>query len=235
MPLCEILSRRYDVVRVDIKPVAPVWRTSIMHVCYPWHEGFVTTTVAYIHKYAPALTVIDSTVMPGTTREIARLSGAAVVNSPVRGKHSRMAADILRYPKWLGGLDAASVRRARAHFAAVGMKTKVGSSPEATEIAKLLETTYFGVCIAWAQEVERFGRRFAVPYHEIDRFFAEITYFRQRYTPGFIGGHCVIPNTILLKRLFVSPFLEAILDSNRRKAQELGLGETRETLVLKAG
>ena len=36
------------------------------------------------------------------------------------------------------------------------MKTKLLSSPEATEIAKLTETTYFGLLIAWAQEVERY-------------------------------------------------------------------------------
>ncbi len=220
-PLRKILERRYPVVGVDIQPVAATWKTSIMHVCYPFHDGFVETTAEYIRKYSPEITVINSTVPPGTTRAIARRTGGVVINSPVRGKHARMVKDMARYPKWVGGLDSGAVRRVRAHFAGAGMKTRAASSPEASELAKLLETTYFGVCITWAQEVERFGRKVGVPYEEIDRFFAEIPYFQQRYTPGFIGGHCVIPNTRLLKRDFSSPFLDAILDSNERKQREL--------------
>ncbi len=224
-PLLQILEQRHPVVGVDIEPVAPAWKTSIMHICYPFHDGFVQTTADYIRKYAPEITVINSTVPPGTTREIGRITGARVVNSPVRGKHVRMVKDMRRYPKWVGGIDAAAVRRVRAHFAAAGLKTRAATSPEASELAKLLETTYFGLCIAWAQVIERFGRQFGVPYEEIDSFFAEIPYYQQRYTPGFIGGHCVIPNTRLLKRKFASLFLDAILESNERKQRELAEDE----------
>jgi len=44
---------------------------------------------------------------------------------------------------------------------------------------------------------------------------------RTRYSPGFIGGHCVIPNINLLRRIARSPLLDAVLDSNRRRADEL--------------
>lgn len=220
--LAELLSPHYRVVSVDLESVPCTWPVGVMHICYPYHDEFVRTTVDYINKYKPALTVINSTVLPGTTRSVALASGVPVVNSPVRGKHFRMVKDMVRYPKWFGGLEPAAVRRARSHFSAVGMQIRVASSPEAVELAKLLETTYFGLCIAWAQEVERFGRQVDVPYKEIDRFFAEIPYFQCRYFPGFIGGHCVIPNVHFLKRIFHSPFLDAILDSNERKRVELG-------------
>ena len=57
------------------------------------------------------------------------------------------------------------------------MKTKLLSSPEATEIAKLSETTYFGVLIAWAQEVERYCRKLGINYDEVVSFYDEIEFF----------------------------------------------------------
>jgi UDP-N-acetyl-D-mannosaminuronate dehydrogenase len=60
-----------------------------------------------------------------------------------------MQEEMLRYTKFIGALDPESGARATQHFDSVGMKTKVLGSPEATEIAKLTETTYFGVMIAW--------------------------------------------------------------------------------------
>ena len=53
-------------------------------------------------------------------------------------------------------------------------------------------------------------------------FFEEVDFLpRQRYFPGFIGGHCVIPNIKLLLQIAPSNALEAILDSNERRANEL--------------
>ena len=54
------------------------------------------------------------------------------------------------------------------------MKTKLLSSPEATEIAKLTETTYFGLLIAWAQEVERYCMKLGTNYDEVVSFYDEI-------------------------------------------------------------
>jgi hypothetical protein len=52
--------------------------------------------------------------------------------------------------------------------------------------------------------------------------FEEIEFLpRTRYFPGFIGGHCVIPNINLLQRVARSPLLQAVLDSNRKRAHEL--------------
>jgi UDP-N-acetyl-D-mannosaminuronate dehydrogenase len=41
------------------------------------------------------------------------------------------------------------------------------------------------------------------------------------FQPGFVGGHCVIPNTYLLEQVQPSPFIEAIRHSNDRKQDEL--------------
>ncbi len=139
-----------------------------MHICFPFRgQKFVAQVVEYIERYQPALTIINSTVAPGTSRRVAGESGAPVVNSPIRGKHARMQEEMLHYTKFIGALDPQSAARAVQHFQSVGIKTKVLSCPEASEVAKLTETTYFGLLIAWAQEVEGYCKALGADYDEV--------------------------------------------------------------------
>jgi len=39
--------------------------------------------------------------------------------------------------------------------------------------------------------------------------------------PGFIGGHCLIPNTELLLNVYDSEFLHLILKSNEKRKREI--------------
>jgi UDP-N-acetyl-D-mannosaminuronate dehydrogenase len=109
------------------------------------------------------------------------------------------------------------------------MKTKLLSSPEATEIAKLTETTYFGLLIAWAQEVERYCKELGANYDEVVSFYDEIKFFPPvKYFPGVIGGHCVMPNIAILLQKFPSGLLKAIEQSNELKQENLGPNGWRE-------
>jgi UDP-N-acetyl-D-mannosaminuronate dehydrogenase len=223
-PLLEIMKTRYETFGVDINQPASVSECDVMHICFPFQNGnFVGQVVEYIHQYRPGLTVINSTVAPGTTRRIAAASDTGVVNSPVRGKHARMQEEMLRYTKFIGALDPQSGQRAVQHFEKVGMKTKLLTSPEATEIAKLSETTYFGLLIAWAQEVERYCKTLGASYDEVVSFYDEIKFFPPvKYFPGVIGGHCVMPNIAILLQKFPSGLLQAIVQSNELKQKDLG-------------
>jgi UDP-N-acetyl-D-mannosaminuronate dehydrogenase len=224
-PLLEIVKSGYQTFGVDINQPAPVSECDVMHICFPFHDDtFVGQVLEYIHQYRPALTIINSTVAPGTTRRIAVESGTPVVNSPIRGKHARMQQEMLHYTKFIGALDSQSGQLAIEHFEKVGMKTKLLSSPEATEIAKLSETTYFGLLIAWAQEVERYCTNLGANYDEVVSFYDEITFFPPvKYLPGVIGGHCVMPNIAILRQQFPSGLLDAIVQSNTLKQKNLSL------------
>ena len=228
-PLRDVISKHHKTIGVDIAPPAePPGDIDVMHVCYPFEiDDFIGQTAKYIEQYHPRLTIINSTVSVGTTRAVAERTGANVVNSPVRGKHTRMTADLLRYDKFVGGIDTESAQRAARHFESVGMKTRVLSSPEATELAKLTETTYFGLIIAWAQEVERYCDELGVNYDEIVSIYEEIPFFPPaKYFPGVIGGHCVMSNIEILNRLNHSDILKAIESSNKQKAdREAGRGK----------
>jgi UDP-N-acetyl-D-mannosaminuronate dehydrogenase len=98
------------------------------------------------------------------------------------------------------------------------MSTRVVSTPEAAELAKLTETTYFGLLIAWAQEVERYCDLTGLDYDEIVSFYEEISFFPPvKYFPGVIAGHCVMSNVDILARLVDSDLLRAIRASNEKK------------------
>ncbi len=221
-PIFELASRHHQAVAVDVSPPAEkIDQVDVLHVCYPFAiRDFPGETARYIALYNPALTIINSTVAVGTTRRIAEQTGTVVVNSPVRGKHARMLDDLLKYTKFVGAIDRASGEQAAQHFKSIGMKTKILSSPEATELAKLTETTYFGLIIAWAQEVERYCDVWGEDYNEVASIYEEINYLPQvKYFPGIIGGHCVMPNIEILTRLVPSELLRAIQSSNVQKIE----------------
>lgn len=217
-PLLDILSTTYSCQGVDIEPVAATQPCSVMHVCYPFQiTDFVATTAAYTRKYSPELLVINSTVLPGTTRKIREATGIATVYSPVRGKHARMRADMLKYTKFVGGADPTEVTSAEEHFARAGFKTNRFASAEAGELAKLVETTWLGVMVGFAQEAERFAAEYGLSYEDLQIFISEVDFLPHHIVPGVIGGHCVMPNIALLKQKFRSEMLDAIEQSNARK------------------
>jgi UDP-N-acetyl-D-mannosaminuronate dehydrogenase len=220
-PLFQLISEHHEVFGMDISPVGRIDQVDVMHVCYPFQiKDFIGETARYIEYFRPAVTIINSTVSVGTTRAIAERTGASLVNSPVRGKHVRMLQDLQFYTKFVGAIDPATAERAAKHFESVGLKTKILSSPEATELAKLTETTYFGVMIAWAQELERYCDQSGQDYEEVISFYDEIKFFPPvKYFPGVIGGHCVMPNIRILSQFRQSVMLEAIQASNQMKIE----------------
>jgi UDP-N-acetyl-D-mannosaminuronate dehydrogenase len=222
--LAEVLERQRPILRHDIERREFGEPIGVMHICIPFvsRTQFEPLAIEYIRRFKPELTIINSTVLPGTTRSISEKTGTPVVYSPVRGKHVKMAKDLFHYFKFVAASEAGWADKAAAHFQEHGMKTRKLEKPETLEVAKLGETTYFGVIIAWAQEFNRYVERAGGDYEEATEFFEEVAFLpRQRYFPGFIGGHCVIPNINLLLQIDSAPLLEAVLDSNQRRAAEI--------------
>ena len=225
-PLRDLIAQTgADVLGVDAGPVempAP-GTVAVMHICIPFEiDDFVGQTAGYVDCLQPELTVINSTVGVGTTRAVHERTGARIVHSPIRGKHARMFEELTYYDKFIGPIDAEAGILAKQHFESVGMTTRMLSSPEASELAKLTETTYFGVLIAWAQEVERYCEAVGVDYDEVVAIYEQIGYLPPvTFSPGIIGGHCVMPNIEILKEIADTPLLQAVRWSNaRRTARE---------------
>jgi len=220
-PLFKILSHTYECIGVDLQPVRMAKKCSVLHLCFPYQiRDFAQTSCEYIAKYKPEYTVVNSTVAPGTTQAIAVRSGAYVAYSPVRGKHAKMEADMLRYRKFVGADEPKVVDAVIQHFSGAGFKTDRFRSSKAGELSKLLETTWLGVLVSWAQEVERLAEKYGATYDEVDAFIEEIDFLPHVF-PGTIGGHCVMPNIEILRAALQSDFLDNIVRGNELKANQL--------------
>jgi len=203
----------------------------VMHVCYPCTEPekFVQTTVNYIKKFKPKLTIIESTVAPGTTMKIYELTKSPVVNSPIRGMHKNletMKKDILFWSKYkyIGAPTKDLAIAAEKHFQKLGLKTKILKSPVETELAKLFETIYRAWMIACFQEMHRISRCFGADFNEVVDMIEDIhrvRFNKPLHYPDVIGGHCLIPNTELLLKSYGSEFLRLILESNEKRKEEI--------------
>jgi UDP-N-acetyl-D-mannosaminuronate dehydrogenase len=223
-PLLELVERAGHIaVGVDIEPTSlpAKGETDVLHVCFPFEiPDFVGEAARYADLLEPKLTIVNSTVAVGTTREVYIRVGRPIAYSPVRGKHAHMVEEMTKYKKYVGGIDEDAANAAAAHFEDLGMPTRIVSSPETAELAKLTETTYFGLLIAWAQEIERYCDLTGQDYDEVVSFYEEITFFPPvKYTPGVIGGHCVMPNIDILGKLVDSDLLSAVKSSNELKKQ----------------
>src|SRR5262245_35450308 len=125
-----------------------------------------------------------------------------LVFSPERVLTGRVFADLRRYPKLVGGVDEVSAERGVAFYEAVldfddrpDLTRANGvwdlGSAEASEMAKLAETTYRDVNIGLANQFARFAAT-----HGIDALKVIEASNSQPYShihrPGIaVGGHCI--------------------------------------------
>lgn len=200
-----------------------------MHICIPCRDktNFVATAASYTTKFKPELLVINSTVPPGTTNETQQSCKCLVAHSPFRGVHKsieHMKWEMKRWTKYVGGTDTKATEAASKHFEKMGLKVKTLKSCIETELAKLFETTYRAWMISCFQEMHRISRAFEADFDNIVDFLEDthrVRLDRPIMFPGYIGGHCLIPNTELLLQSFDSEFLKLILKSNQKRKEEL--------------
>ena len=232
-------SGKFDVYGVDInsetmkgiepRGTPPVGNIDVMHVCYPCadQQQFAKTTLDYISKFKPKLTIIESTVNPGTTQKVYELARVPMVHSPIRGMHKTletMKKDILYWRKFVGGTTSEAAEAAKRHFEKLGLRVTVLRSPVETELAKILDTTYKAWLIVCFQEMHRISRTLGADFDEIVEVIEDghrgildrpINY------PSVIGGHCLVQNTELLLRSYDSNLLKLILESNEKRKEEV--------------
>lgn len=206
----------------------------ILHICIPWSERFVKTVIKEIKKIKPKLTIIHSTVAPGTTKKVVlglpEKLGKMVVHSPVRGDHPRLHKGLRTFVKYVGADNKKAGNLAKKHLDSLRIKTKVFYPSVTTEIGKLLDTTYYGVCIAWHGEMKKLCDKYGVDFENA------VTDFNRTYKDGYsrfgrpnvirpiltppkegIGGHCVIPNADILKKYFKSEGIDLVLKYKPKK------------------
>jgi UDP-N-acetyl-D-mannosaminuronate dehydrogenase len=204
-------------------------KVDTLQVCLPCNnsEKFTEIIKGYVEQYTPKLTIINSTVPPGTTLKVAASCRCLVVHSPARGVHinaEHMVWEMKRWTKYVGGADDAASKAAKTHFEQMGLKVKALKSCRETELAKLFETIYRAWMITCFQEMHRISRSFDADFDEAVDFIEDThkeRFDRPVMFPGVIGGHCLIPNTELLLKSYDSELLRLILKSNEKRKEEI--------------
>lgn len=212
-------------------------KVDIIHICLSCtdQKEFAKITADYIKQFRPRLTVINSTVRPGTTMAVHNSStNCLVAHSPIRGVHQsleHMMWEIRRWTKYVGGATQEAAEAAREHLEKLGLKTKSLKSSTETELAKLFETTYRAWMISCFQEMHRIANHFKVEFDDVVDFLEDthrVRMDRPIMFPGEIGGHCIIPNAKLLLESYNSEFLKLILESNQKRKQEMKDSKIKE-------
>jgi len=148
------------------------------------------------------LVVLESTTFPGTTREhlvpLLEESGLragqdfALAFSPERVDPGRTDYTIRTTPKIVGGLTAACTRRAGELYGRVCDTIVAVGSPEAAELAKLLENIFRSVNIALVNELAMLSDRMGIDIWEVIDAAATKPFGFMRFDPGpGMGGHCL--------------------------------------------
>jgi|TARA_B100001750_G_scaffold117592_1_gene93213 UDP-N-acetyl-D-mannosaminuronate dehydrogenase len=216
LPILKLLSKQNNVVGYDIdkKLMNNVkftkfqdTQTSFLHIAIPVTQKFITNVITLFKKFSPECIVIHSTISPGTTEYLQKKMSIPIIYSATRGVHKNMLRDLKRYTKFFViSSNAPKKQWATSTYSkkmkSCGVKTQKMSKPETLELAKIIcDTSYLGWLINYSQISNMIAKTYNVNYDEMWLFSDEIHKFlgnRPKMYPGYIGGHCVIPNLDLL-------------------------------------
>ena len=148
------------------------------------------------------LIVLESTTYPGTTREIFQprfqergfTIGQEVflTFSPERVDPGRTDWTTKNTPKIMGGMTPECLHVGQALYESAIQRVVPVSSPEAAEMAKLLENTFRAVNIGLVNEVQLMCDRLGLNAWEVIEAAATKPFGFMKFTPGpGLGGHCI--------------------------------------------
>ncbi|MGN6245912.1 MAG: nucleotide sugar dehydrogenase [Motilibacteraceae bacterium] len=178
---------------------------------FGWMDSATRSLAAHL---TPGTLVSYETTLPvGTTRTrwkpmLEEGSGMVegrdfhLVFSPERVLTGRVFADLRKYPKLIGGLSPEGAQKAREFYEAVldfderpdlprGNGVWDLGSAEASEMAKLAETTYRDVNIGLANQFGRFAAAHGIDVYQVIEASNSQPY-SHIHRPGIaVGGHCI--------------------------------------------
>jgi len=216
-PILKLLSKSQTVVGYDINPKLMDKKkfdkhenldTVFLHICIPFSNKFQSNVKSLYKQFSPKCIVIHSTISPYTTKKLQSELPIPIIYSATRGVHSRMISDMKKYTKFYAlEKNAPKKKWASETYSRLlkkcGIKSKKMSEPITLELAKIVvDTSYYGWLINYAQLSNIIAIKNKIDYDEMWSFADEIHRFlgnRPKMFPGFIGGHCVIPNLELIK------------------------------------
>ena len=179
---------------------------------------------------AGQLVVLQSTTFPGTTsgpfREALERPGLKagmdydLAFAPERVSPGDPASSGRAVPRLVGGTTPAATARAATLLRGISDRVVEMSSPDAAEMAKLLENTFRNVNIAFVNQFALLCERMDLDVWEVIDAAATKPFGFMRFTPGpGVGGHCIPVDPYYLSWRarefdFTDRFIEAAGDIN---------------------
>lgn len=185
-----------------IAEAPPAGEYDVLHICFPYFDGFEVEVKMYQDRLKAKLVVVHSTVALGTC------DPHGWVHSPIRGVHPDLELGVRTFVKFFGGAEATV---AAGLFQERGIKVMTTAKAAETEALKLWDTTQYGIMILLEKAMRAYCEK-----HELDPSmvytYANATYNNGyaalgridvqrpvlKHVPGPIGGHCVRQNWDLL-------------------------------------
>lgn len=162
-------------------------------------KGALESVAKYLRR--GQLIVIESSIAPGTTRNIAlsilekKLKAGVdffIAHSPERVDPGNKTYDIRNTPKVIGALDKKSLELAAAFYGSFVEKVHPMSSLEAAEMTKVLENTFRLVNISFINEIAAFAKESGINIWEvIDAAATKPFGFMAHYPGPGVGGDCI--------------------------------------------
>jgi UDP-N-acetyl-D-glucosamine dehydrogenase len=154
------------------------------------------------HLRASQLVILQSTTFPGTTngpfREALERGGLRAGHdfdlafAPERVNPGDPASASKDVPRLVGATTAAATSRAAALLGRINDHVLELSSPDAAELAKLLENVFRNVNIAFVNQLALLCERMGLDVWEVIDAAATKPFGFMRFTPGpGVGGHCI--------------------------------------------
>ena len=186
--------------------------SSIIAICVPTplnadnqpDLSFLNSSVTEISKYLTpgTLVILESTVEPGTTRNIllpALIYGSNlnsdqidVAFSPERTDPTNKVWNLSTTPKIVSGITELSRKRASEFYSRFINKVIECDSPEIAETAKLIENSFRFVNISFINEVSIFCNRLGIDVEKVIDVAATKPYGFMPFYPSIgVGGHCI--------------------------------------------
>lgn len=176
------------------------------------------------------LVILQSTTFPGTTngpfREEIEKSGLRagvdfdLAFAPERVNPGDPASASKGVPRLVGATTPAATRRAAALLRHINDQVVEVSSPDAAELAKLLENVFRNINIAFVNQLALLCERMGLDVWEVINAAATKPFGFMKFTPGpGVGGHCIPVDPYYLSWRarefdFVDRFIEIAGDIN---------------------
>lgn len=156
---------------------------------------------------APRLVILESTIKPGATRELAKRLSAALGNEAplVAFCSERLRVDeeissVRQVPRVVGGITDGAAEAACLVLEQIGIQPIRAGCPEVAELSKLLENAFLTTGICLMGEITKIAHKLGINASDVADAAASKPHGYFPFWPGpGIGGHC-LPNDLALLR-----------------------------------